>query len=986
MKRLALLLGALAAASLTIAPSVSAEFGLEDFGMTVAGPEGGTVEAGSHPYAIATRLSFRQRVNPTFGAVPDGAAKDLELALPTGLIGDPDAVPRCPGDAFLDVDSNTKLPNCPDSSALGVASIRVLLRPADPPTFVSAPIFNLTPSPGMVQKMGFTVYGVPVAMGFTVNPDPPHNIAIAISNLSQAVPVYDAALTIWGNPSDPEHDRERGSCIFAGAGDDEGIHTTGEVCSIDLGGDPYLTLPRTCSGTLGAGYRLDSWSDPGAFLSGRATVNDGATPPQPLRLSGCADLGFSPAASVQPTNDSAESPTGLAVAVNVEDEGLTSAAGRAQSDIERATITLPQGISINAAAAAGLGACSPSDLERETLAGAPGEGCPNAAKIGTAEADSVLLGEPLKGSIFLAQPDDPFTLARGSENPFDSLFALYVVLRNAGLGVLVKQPVEVEADPASGRLVATAADLPQFPFRHLRLRFREGERAPLTTPASCGLHIATTHLVPRSDPARSVTASSSFRITEASPDGQCPRDVSDRPFEPRLRAGTLVPIAGARTPFTLNLSRAAGSQPLSAFRVRLPPGLTAAIAGIPYCSRLCSEASEVGTVTVGAGAGSFPIQLQGSAYLAGPYKGAPVSLAMVVPALAGPFDLGTVLVRAALHVDSETAQIEAVADPLPTILRGVPLNVRSIALKLDRPGFLRSPTGCKPTAVVAEAESVVGQSRGLLERFQVGDCARLGFRPRARLRLLGPTHRGGHPKLRAVLLSRPGDAGISRAAVTLPGAQLLESRHIGKVCALAEFAAAACPRGAVVGHVKAWTPLLDRPLAGPVYLRSGDHELPDLAVSLDGQIDLDLTGHVEAVGGRLRIVFPTLPDVPFSKLVIAMKGGGRACSSTAAGFARGTGAWRRSLARTVERGCGSAPSCRPAARAKKNIDVPAAPPSDVDSASNGEGLAVGAVPTASRGLFRCAPGRSRARRGRARGRAAARAAVAEGAGDGCSKW
>ena len=307
--------------------------------------------------------------------------------------------------------------------------------------------------------------------------------------------------------------------------------------------------------------------------------------------------------------------------------------------------------------------------------------------------------------------------------------------------------------------------------------------------------------------------------------------------------------------------------------------MTGRLAGIPYCgdagiaAGACPAASELGSVDVAAGAGSSPLHLGGHVHLAGPYKGAPLSLAVLTPAVAGPFDLGTVAVRVALHVDRRSARVRAVSDPLPTILRGIPLDIRSLTVMLDRPGFTLNPTSCAPTSVAATSTSTLGWPAPLAERFQAASCAGLGFKPAVSVRLLGPTRRGAHPRLRTVLTPRPGDANVRRVAVTLPGTELLDNRHLGSICTVARFAAGNCPAGSIYGHAKAWTPLLDKPLEGPVYLRASGTKLPDLAASLDGQIQLDLIGRVDSVRGRLRNTFQALPDAPLSRVVLTLKGG-----------------------------------------------------------------------------------------------------------------
>jgi hypothetical protein len=278
-------------------------------------------------------------------------------------------------------------------------------------------------------------------------------------------------------------------------------------------------------------------------------------------------------------------------------------------------------------------------------------------------------------------------------------------------------------------------------------------------------------------------------------------------------------------------------------------------------------------VDVGAGAGPTPYYTQGRAYLAGPYKGAPLSLAIVTPATAGPYDLGTVMVRTALYVDPETTRIHAVSDPIPQILQGIPLDVRSIALKMSRPSFTLNPTSCDPMAVTGSATSPFGSSASLSNPFQVGGCSSLAFKPKLSLKLSGGTKRSQNPALKAVLRMPAGGANIAKASVALPHSEFLDQAHIKTICTRVQFAAAQCPPGSVYGKATAISPLLGQPLSGPVYLRSSSNPLPDLVADLNGQIHVVLVGRIDSIKGGIRNSFEAVPDAPVSKFVLEMQGG-----------------------------------------------------------------------------------------------------------------
>jgi len=573
------------------------------------------------------------------------------------------------------------------------------------------------------------------------------------------------------------------------------------------------------------------------------------------------------------------------------------------ADLKDATVTLPEGMSVNPSAGNGLEGCSAAQVGLVSSIGtAPARfaeepaHCPDASKLGGAEAIVPLLvdepefehqlAHPLKGSVYLAKPFD---------NPFGSLLGLYLVIEDEELGVIAKLAGKVEGDPATGQLTTSFAENPELPLEDVRLNLFGGSRSSLTSPLACGEHTTTSTLVPWSTPEGAAAhPADSFQTTSS-----CSASEGSAPTGYSFTAGTIDPLAGAFSPFVLKLSRPDGSQRLKGLDLTLPDGLTGKLAGIPYCSDAqiaqaqarsnpeegkaelaspsCPKASEVGTVTVGAGSGPNPLFVTGHAYLAGPYKGAPLSMAIVTPAVAGPFDLGTVVVRVALQVNQETAQIKAVSDPLPTILHGIPLDIRSVAVQLGRPGFTLNPTDCEAASVGARVGTAAGQSASLSSRFQVGGCENLAFKPKFKISLKGPTRRSGHPALKAELKMPEGGANIASAQVGLPHSEFLDQGNLDKVCTQPQLKSATCPAGAVYGHAKAWSPLLEAPLEGPVYLGVGyGHQLPDLVADLNGQIRILLHGKVDTTKQHgLRNTFEVVPDAPVSRFVLEMKGGSK---------------------------------------------------------------------------------------------------------------
>jgi hypothetical protein len=471
---------------------------------------------------------------------------------------------------------------------------------------------------------------------------------------------------------------------------------------------------------------------------------------------------------------------------------------------------------------------------------------------------------------------------------------MYLVIDDPESGLFIKLPGKIDPDPKTGQLTVSFPQNPQTPVEDLEMHFFGGTHAALKTPSTCGVHAVTSAMTPWTAPeGETKTPSSSFTLTNGPDGGACPQAGAAAPNQFSFTAGTTERTAKAFAPFNLKLSRADGTQQLKQIEATLPKGLLGKLAGIPYCSDAalasassksghseqsspsCPAASQVGSVDVGAGAGATPFYASGKVYLAGPYKGAPLSLAVVTPAVAGPFDLGSVVVRNALDVDPETAQVKAVSDPLPMILRGIPLNLRSVALKMDRPDFTLNPTNCDPMSIAGQATSVFERNVALSSPFQVDECARLGFKPKLSLNLKGGTKRGSHPALTAVLKARPGDANIGRTSVALPHSEFLAQNHIKTICTRVQFAASTCPAGSVYGKARAFSPLIDQPLEGPVYLRSSSHALPDLVVALKGQIDVDLVGRIDSIKGGIRTTFEQVPDAPVSKFVLRMQGGAK---------------------------------------------------------------------------------------------------------------
>jgi hypothetical protein len=867
-----------------ISPVEDVGAGFQEFHFELTGAGGlPTTGADSHPYQAAT--SFAVNLNPappgTSKGLPfvpaGGDLKEIEVKLPPGFIGNPTAIPRCTAQQFntihgvADEEGITFLPNeCPDDSAVGLF---IEQQAEGSGTIVKAPIYNLIPPKGMPAQLGFRI-GAPIYINTRLRSDGDYGITAYLHNVTEAKRITAARVMIWGTPGEESHDTQRGFCAELGG-----------ICKFESeAARPFLRLPSSCVDPLRSSFGFDTWLNPGTIIA--ASFAESAP-------TDCNLPDFSPTITSKPTTNVADAPSGLDFNLHLPQAANEDPEGLAEADIREAKVTLPEGFLLNPSSADGLDGCSAEEIGLTSSLGqlparfsADSPSCPNASKLGSVQVDTPLVDHPLPGAVYLANPH---------QNPFNSLIAIYITVDDPQTGVVVKLAGHVEADPLTGQLITTVQESPQTPFEDFKLEFFEGARAPLRTPAICGTHTTTTSLKPWTSPASgpNATPSDSFQITQALGGGSCPTSASGQPNSPSFEAGTAAPVAGAYSPFSLRLARADGSQEINGLDLTLPPGLTGRLAGLSYCSDgalasatsksgrseqgspSCPGTSELGTVTVAAGAGPAPYHAQGKAYLAGPYKGAPISMAVVTPAVAGPFDLGTVVVRAALHVDPETARIKAASDPLPTILQGIPLDVRSIDLDISRDQFTLNPTSCEPFAFSGVALSTLNQAAMLNSRFQVGGCKELSFKPKLSLRLKGGTRRGDNPALTATLKMPPGGANIAKVQVALPRSEFLDQAHIRTICTRVQFAAKACPKGAIYGFAKAWTPLLDQPLQGPVYLRSSDNKLPDLIADLNGQIQVVLHGRTDSIRGGIRNTFEGVPDAPASKFVLSLKGGKR---------------------------------------------------------------------------------------------------------------
>ncbi|MFT3864756.1 MAG: hypothetical protein QM729_10830 [Solirubrobacterales bacterium] len=881
-------------------PTAAAEsFGLKELEVAFEEEDGSTAtEAGGHPFQLATGFGLNAEETEE-GKVPAEAIKDLRVEMPTGMVGDPTATARCSSAEFIDINQHKKLPACANDTAVGVAILKISAAPSETtkvlePEYLGVPVFNLAALPGEAARLGMIVEGVPVTVDLRVSESAPYEVVATLENVSQVLNIYGSTVFVWGHPASLAHDTIRGDCVNAVTVTKEPeVLSTGSCPYEGEGEVPFLTSPRTCAGSLAAIFRADSWQEPGAWVEGDTEASSG--------FEGCDELGFEPTIGSTPTTSAAESSSGLDFELDVDDPGLTEPEGIADSDIEKAVVTLPEGVTTNPSVASGLAACTLAEYEEEKLEG--DGGCPEASKIGTVEVETPLLEEEVEGELVPEILPGRIYVGKQHDNVFDNLLTIYMVIEDPGLGIFIKLPGRVEPDPTTGRLTTTFGEpgheLPQLPFSHFSLHFRGGDRAPLVTPATCGTYKTEALLYPWADPSTPVRRESTFKVDGGAGWSSCADSASQLPARQSLSAGTVDPKAGSYSPFVLKVARDDGTQQLRSISATLPEGLLGKLAGISYCSDAqiaqaqdrtgegdgaietadpsCPESSEVGTVVASAGAGSEPLYVTGHAYLAGPYDGAPLSLEIVTPAIAGPFDLGVVAVRTALQVDPLTAQITATSDSIPTILHGLPLDLRSITVEMNRSEFTLNPTSCEPKSIAGSVTSTLGTVSSLSQYFQASDCSALAFKPTLKLSLKGATKRTGHPALKAVVTfpKQGAYANIARAQVGLPHSEFLDQGNIGKTCTRPVLLEGNCPKKSIYGKAKAWTPLLEKPLEGPVYLVGGfGYKLPALVAELNGQIRVLLVGKIDTdKQNGIRNTFEAVPDAPVSRFVLEMKGG-----------------------------------------------------------------------------------------------------------------
>jgi hypothetical protein len=873
--------------ALVLAGSAQAKTPIYSFDVTLT-----TAKAGAHPDLIFDYRLGNQFSEPPIPCGDCNGAKEITTNTPPGLLAAPRDLPRCTLAEF-------SLAACPVDSQIGMSCQNLSTGPG---CYVM-PLFSMVPKEGQAALIAFpapipSTLSLPIFISFTVRTESDYGLEAKVFGIPRTFGGFNlspsrAVLIFWGVPSDPVHDPLRKPLenydvnnsfpkalffpyflcnnfdpvpkLLANEfpyPDCGGVFRAPPPVSSNAAATPFISNPTTCSGPLTA--------------SGETLAYDGETDsivtPFPA-ITGCDQLTFAPSLSAQPTTTEADSPSGLDVELVVPQ--TLSATTPSPSQIRGATLKLPPGFTINASAADGKVSCSAAQANFGSRAAAQ---CPEYSKIGNLEIETSSLPGALPGALYLGEP-----------LPGDR-YRVFLVAD--GFSLHIKLAGTVKPDLANG-MTLSFPSLPQTPFQRFSMHVFGAERGTLATPIRCGTYPVESTFVPWAAELP-IQSSTQFFTIESGPGGTpCPG--SERPFEPEFTALSSGNTAGANSSFVVDLKRREGDQFLSGLEVSAPLGFAARLKGIPYCPEsavaraqdstysglselaapACPEESQVGTGIGGAGAGSYQLHQAGKAYLAGPYKGAPLSLLVVIPAVTGPYDLGNLTVRVAVYVDPVTARVTTVSDPLPLQIDGIPLRVRTVRVDIDRSNFALNPTNCSALSTDAR---VLGDEGGAVQRsahYQVANCAALPYGPKLRMAFSGGVKRRGHPAIHAVFTAKPGEANSRRISVLLPKGQLLDNSHIRTICTRVRFASDSCPPGSKVGTVVAHSPILDQPLRGSIYLRSSLHDLPDLALDLEGQFDIEAAGRVDSVKARLRTTFETVPDVPVSRIDFDLIGGGK---------------------------------------------------------------------------------------------------------------
>jgi hypothetical protein len=958
--------------------------GLSSFGLTLTGSDGTRdTQAGDHPAAATTSLQFASELTDAYGRGyklihehgnvgaehqkyrPLQEVKDVVVDLPPGFVGDTQEATQCNErelePALNELVGSSGETKCSPSSAVGTVSLDVGGEPFFAgSTFLPTPIvYNMVPEHGYPAEFGFNLAGKAILLYATAVPTSKgYVLQVSTPGIVQLLPIDGITLSFWGVPGEASYDALRGG--------PSGITPVA-----------FLTNPVDCAaGPLTATAMSDTWQDPGRWTAeGTPDLSDPAWRVQSStvypQITGCDLLQFDPAVEVTPEVTQADEPSGLTVDIRVP-QAPQLPPDLPTPEFKNVVVALPSGVSISPSAGDGLQACTAGEIDLESrLAGS----CPDGSVLGTVQGSTPLLASPLEGQVFLGAPGcDPCSNADAADG---NMFNIYLEL--SGSGVVIKQHGTIYANTTTGQLTTVFKEAPQLPVSDLEVHFKGGLRAALATPQACGRYVTTTDITPWSSPITpDATPSSAFDVSFDGQGAPCPAVM---PFAPSFSAGTSNANAGQFSPLTLTFNREDREQDLAGIQVRTPPGLLGTLTGVPLCGEpaadlgTCPEGSRIGSMTVAAGPGGHPFYEKGSLYLTGPYEGAPFGLSIVVPTVAGPFNLGDVVVRAKVEVDPDTAALTITSNPLPQILDGIPLRLRTANVTVDRPGFIFNPTNCAQQQIEGTLSGAQGAVARVSAPFGVSGCKGLAFGPKFSVYTAGHTSRADGASLYVKLEYPKGpQSNISHVRVELPKQLPARLTTLQKACPAATFAVnpASCPIQSLVGIAKATTPVLPVPLVGPAYFVShGGEAFPNLIVVLQGYgVRIDLIGDTFiSKAGITSSTFTNVPDVQVTSFELylpegpysALAANGNLCKEKLGlpvSFTAQDGTQLKENAPIQVTGCPKAKTAKKARKARKagKVDKPRA--SRVQGASSAN---IGARSAAGRAGVRSAAVRGEGR-------------------------
>jgi hypothetical protein len=826
-----------------------------------------TSQAGAH--ASVTAAFALDTSEP--GAVP-AEVKDVRSDLPPGLVGNTVGMAQCTMSKILELNQNPK--GCPRDTQVGVAIVTVSGSPPNEVDFV-VPVYNISPAPGEPAAFAFSASNLPVRLDASVLSDGDYGVRVTAPNIRNDVRALASSITIWGVPADHSGPGEDHSYYDLRDGGSFGGPNPGQTRV------PLLTNPQQCSNPLNAALSTDSWANPGAFVP---------SPPRPIpmgTLTGCGQLSLESSFTMLPDTLEAGAPAGYSFNLDVPQRNEPD--GLATPNVKNVKLTLPAGVVVNPSAAWGLKACSDAQFfgpNRGKQEPAQPANCPREAQIGKVRVKSPSLEEALEGQVYLAEPEcNPCTPEDAQDGKMIRLF-LQVVSEGEG-GIVVKLAGKGSIDQTTGQITTTFENNPQLPFDSLKLELGGGPRATLANPRKCGPVTSNLDLTPWSTPfTADSTPSYAFEVNQ---------NCFGPQFSPSFTAGLTNLQAGEYGPFTLAFGRSDQDQFVSGLELKTPPGLLGSLAHVPLCPEpqasqgTCGQESLIGHTQVLTGPGADPFLVTGGqVFLTEGYKGAPFGLSIVVPAVAGPYTLagttghGTVVVRAQIFIDQSTAALTVKSDPLPSMLDGIPLQLKVVNVTIDRPEFMFGPTNCSKLQITGTLASTEGMSAPVASPFQVTNCASLQFKPKFTVSTSGRTSKENgaslHVKLTYPNAPQGAEANIHSVKVDLPKQLPSRLTTLQKACTAAQFEAnpAGCPAASIVGHAKATTPLLPIPVEGPAYFVShGGEAFPSLIIVLQGYgVTVDLVGTTFiSKAGITSSTFKTVPDVPVGSFELTLPQG-----------------------------------------------------------------------------------------------------------------